>query len=51
MKYYKEYCEWLDEVQPLYNGFSYSTLLERCDSIAFNCGYDDYLNTTDKEED
>ena len=43
MKYYKEYQEWLDEIQPLHNGFSYAVLLERGDPIAFNCGYDDYL--------
>tara|TARA_R100001163_G_scaffold49474_1_gene37209 strand:- start:219 stop:374 length:156 start_codon:yes stop_codon:yes gene_type:complete len=50
MKYYKEYQEWLDEIQPLHNGFSYAVLLERGDPIAFNCGYDDYLNATDQED-
>jgi len=50
MKHYDAYCDWLDEIQPLHNGFSYSTLLERGDPIAFNCGYDDFLNATDKEE-
>ena len=28
MKYYKEYQEWLDEIQPLHNGQSYACLLE-----------------------
>ena len=50
MKHYDAYCDWLDEIQPLHSGFSYSTLLERGDPIAFYCGYDDYLNATDKEE-
>ena len=53
MKYYDEYCEWLNEIHTL-EGIacnSFSTLLERGDPIAFNCGYDDYLNATDKEED
>ena len=51
MKYYKEYQEWLDEIQPLNNGFSYAVLLERGDPIAFNCGYDDYLNANNIDED
>ena len=51
MKHYKEYQEWLDEIQPLHNGQSYACLLEKADPIAFNCGYDDYLNTHDIEED
>ena len=50
MKYYKEYQEWLDEIQPIENGLPYSILLERGDAIAFNCGYDDYLNSTDQED-
>jgi len=50
MKYYKEYQEWLDEIQPLHNGFSYAVLLERGDPIAFNCGYDDYLNAHNIDE-
>ena len=50
MKYYKEYQEWLDEIQPIENGLPYSILLERGDPIAFNCGYDDYLNSTDQED-
>jgi len=51
MKYYKEYQEWLDEIQPIHNGLPYSILLERGDPIAFNCGYDDYLNAHDIDED
>ena len=51
MKHYKEYQEWLDEIQPIENGLPYSILLERSDPIAFNCGYDDYLNAHDIEED
>ena len=51
MKYYKEYQEWLDEIQPLHNGFSYAVLLVRGDPIAFNCGYDDYLNANNIDED
>ena len=51
MKYYKEYQEWLDEIQPLHNGQSYACLLEKADPIAFNCGYDDYLNAHDIDED
>jgi hypothetical protein len=51
MKYYKEYQEWLDEIQPLHNGQSYACLLEKADPIAFNCGYDDYLNANDIDED
>jgi hypothetical protein len=51
MKYYKEYQEWLDEIQPIHSGLPYSILLERGDPIAFNCGYDDYLNANDIDED
>ena len=51
MKYYKEYQEWLDEIQPIHNGLPYSILLERGDPIAFNCGYDDYLNANNLNED
>jgi len=50
MKYYKEYQEWLDEIQSIHNGLPYSILLERGDPIAFNCGYDDFLNATNKED-
>ena len=50
MKYYKEYQEWLDEIQPLHNGQSYACLLEKADPIAFNCGYDDYLNANEIDE-
>ena len=51
MKYYKEYQEWLDEIQPIHSGLPYSILLERGDPIAFNCGYDDYLNANNIDED
>ena len=51
MKYYKEYQKWLDEIQPIHSGLPYSILLERGDPIAFNCGYDDYLNAHDIDED
>ena len=51
MKYYKEYQEWLDELQPIHNGLPYSILLERGDPIGFNCGYDDYLNENNLDED
>ena len=50
IKYYKEYQEWLDEIQPIHNGLPYSILLERGDPIAFNCGYDDFLNANDLED-
>jgi len=51
MKYYKEYQEWLDEIQPIHSGLPYSILLERGDPIAFNCGYDDYLDANNLDED
>ena len=51
MKYYKEYQEWLDEIQPIHNGLPYSILLERGDPIAFNCGYNDYLDANNLDED
>ena len=53
MNYQKEYNEWLDELHPL-EGIacnSFSTLLEAGDPIAYNCGYDDFLEATDREED
>jgi len=51
MKYYEEYQNWLDEIQPLHNGQSYACLLEKADPIAFNCGYEDFLDSCDLTED
>ena len=53
MDFKKEYDEWLDEIHPL-TGTScnpFSVLLEAGDPIAYNCGYDDFLDATGKEED
>ena len=53
MEHIEAYKDWLDEVQPIHNGLPYSILLERADSIAFNCGYADFLDSqelTEEEE-
>ena len=53
MDFKKEYNEWLDEIHPL-TGTScnpFSVLLEAGDPIAYNCGYDDFLDATGREED
>ena len=53
MKYKDQYNDWLDELQPL-TGIacnSFSVLLEAGDPIAYNCGYDDYLDANDLNED
>ena len=52
MDYQNEYNDWLDEIHPL-TGTScnpFSVLLEAGDPIAYNCGYDDFLEATGKEE-
>ena len=52
MDYQKEYNEWLDELYPL-EGIAcncFSTLLEAVDPIAYNCGYDDFLDANGYEE-
>jgi hypothetical protein len=51
MKYYEEYQDWLEQIQPLHNGQSYACLLEKADPIAFNCGYEDFLDSCDLTED
>lgn len=52
MDYQNEYNDWLDEIHPL-TGTScnpFSVLLEAGDPIAYNCGYDDFLEATGKQE-
>lgn len=44
---YDEYDNWLDELQEPYKvgccTFYPSEVLKRCDEIAYNCGYDDFV--------
>jgi hypothetical protein len=51
MEYYEDYCQWLDEIYDLGKQFSFSILLEKGDPVAFNCGYQDYLNANNLTED
>ena len=50
MKYQDQYNDWLDE---LYDTgiWNFSKLLEDSDPIAYNVGYDDYLDANDLNED
>ena len=53
MKYKDQYDNWLDELQPL-TGIAcncFSTLLKVGDPIAYNCGYDDFLDSSGLNED
>ncbi len=49
MKYKEQYNDWLDE---LYNtgNWNFSQLLKDSDPIAYNVGYDDFLDANDLSE-
>ena len=50
MKYQDQYNDWLDE---LYDTgiWNFSKLLEDSDPIAYNVGYDDYIDANNLNED
>tara|TARA_R110002012_G_C11285506_1_gene571304 strand:+ start:261 stop:440 length:180 start_codon:yes stop_codon:yes gene_type:complete len=50
MKYEDEYNEWLDELYDT-GHWSFSRLLRDSDPIAYNVGYDDYLDANNLTED
>ena len=50
MKYKDEYNDWLDQLYDTGN-WNFSRLLEDSDPIAYNVGYDDYLDANDLNED
>jgi hypothetical protein len=49
MKYKDEYNDWLDQLYETGN-WNFSRLLEDSDPIAYNVGYDDYLDANDLNE-
>ena len=50
MKYEQEYNDWLDQLYDT-GQWSFSKLLMDSDPIAYNCGYDDFLNHCNLEDD
>lgn len=50
MKYKDQYNDWLDQLYETGN-WNFSRLLEDSDPIAYNVGYDDYLDANDLNED
>ena len=50
MKYKDQYNDWLDQLYDTGN-WNFSKLLEDSDPIAYNVGYDDYLDANDLNED
>jgi hypothetical protein len=50
MKYKDQYNDWLDQLYDTGN-WNFSRLLEDSDPIAYNVGYDDYLDANDLNED
>ena len=50
MKYKDQYNDWLDQLHDTGN-WSFSKLLKDSDPIAYNVGYDDYLDANDLNED
>jgi hypothetical protein len=49
MKYEEEYNDWLDELYDTGN-WNFSQLLKDSDPIAYNVGYDDFLDANDLSE-
>jgi hypothetical protein len=50
MKYKENYDQWLDDLYEIGN-WNFSKLLRDSDPIAYNVGYDDYLDANDLNED
>ena len=50
MKYKDQYNDWLDQLYDTGN-WNFSRLLVDSDPIAYNVGYDDYLDANDLNED
>lgn len=50
MKYKEDYDQWLDDLYETGN-WNFSKLLRDSDPIAYNVGYDDYLDVNDLNED
>lgn len=50
MKYKEDYDQWLDDLYETGN-WNFSKLLRDSDPIAYNLGYDDYLDANDLNED
>ena len=49
-KYKEDYDQWLDDLYETGN-WNFSKLLRDSDPIAYNVGYDDYLDANDLNED
>ena len=49
--YYDEYDNMLDECNPEVFNILPSTILKECDPIAYKCGFSDYLDSIDIDED
>jgi len=49
MKYEEQYNDWLDELYDTGN-WNFSQLLKDSDPIAYNVGYDDFLDANDLSE-
>ena len=50
MKYKEDYDQWLDDLYETGN-WNFSKLFRDSDPIAYNVGYDDYLDANDLNED
>lgn len=47
---YEDYDNMLDECYPMLFGLYPSKILEECDPIQYRCGYSDYVDSMEGEE-